>query len=594
MLDSSALAPFLTSTEGDTLIPRGRRVAVHTGPIRAAEPEANCHQFLTICIHCVSMLPTIRTVLESPPAQRGNPVVVSGETQLDRAVRWVHISDLSDLEGLLEGGELILSTGADLRRSDQRAIAYLKHLLSLDVSGLAVERGTGFNGPSDAATAYADAVSLPLIVFRSQVRFRDITEFVHRRIVAEHYEDLEFAQRVHGEMTALSLGGASAQEIVSRAAELSRRTIVLERISRHVVVYANYGSYSPDLLNAWVERSRRAPILEGSGVTGDEGWLTTPVGAHGQEWGRLVMPSPPSSHQRMVMLLERAAQALELGRMVEREQVGLQYQAQRSLLIQLQSRGSLLTEDEALSRAAALGLELGAHYLPIVVHIQASQGDDPVSAHQRGRRLLECVAAAVQRAGLSALMALIQDHQVGLVVSCRKSHPPGLLERFSAAVDQQCSVPQLHESPVIGAGRISMSLIGASSALPEVQHIAAAAALMPHPPRPYYTNANVRIKGLLVSLANDPRLQAFVETELGPLLLHDAEQGDELTEILSGYLNCGGNITRLSKETHWSRPALYSKIKKIETILAVSLDEPLSRLSLGVALTATELSQDPS
>ena len=40
--------------------------------------------------------------------------LVAGEDGLDRAVRWVHISELADPTPWLSGGELLLTTGMNL------------------------------------------------------------------------------------------------------------------------------------------------------------------------------------------------------------------------------------------------------------------------------------------------------------------------------------------------------------------------------------------------------------------------------------------------------------------------------------------------
>ena len=39
------------------------------------------------------------------------------DAPLDEPVRWVHVSDVADLSNLLQGGELVLTTGRALRRA---------------------------------------------------------------------------------------------------------------------------------------------------------------------------------------------------------------------------------------------------------------------------------------------------------------------------------------------------------------------------------------------------------------------------------------------------------------------------------------------
>src|SRR3954463_16480469 len=68
-------------------------------------------------IGAVMLLPTLVEVLELPAVRRGEPAVRAGTAHLDRPVRWVHVSEVSDIAHLLEGGELILTTGIALPES---------------------------------------------------------------------------------------------------------------------------------------------------------------------------------------------------------------------------------------------------------------------------------------------------------------------------------------------------------------------------------------------------------------------------------------------------------------------------------------------
>src|SRR3954447_24494525 len=92
-------------------------------------------------IGAVMLLPTLAEVLELPAVQRGEPAVRAGAGHLDRPVRWVHVSEGSDIAHLLEGGELILTTGIALPESPAALTRYVDELAAVGVSALAVELG---------------------------------------------------------------------------------------------------------------------------------------------------------------------------------------------------------------------------------------------------------------------------------------------------------------------------------------------------------------------------------------------------------------------------------------------------------------------
>ena len=58
------------------------------------------------------VLLTVADVLAQPVVIAGAPEVIVGGDALDAEVRWAHISDSAGVARLLDGGELLLSTGA--------------------------------------------------------------------------------------------------------------------------------------------------------------------------------------------------------------------------------------------------------------------------------------------------------------------------------------------------------------------------------------------------------------------------------------------------------------------------------------------------
>ncbi|WP_053202492.1 PucR family transcriptional regulator ligand-binding domain-containing protein [Jiangella muralis] len=152
---------------------------------------------------------TLRRALESPSLKVGSPVVRAGAEHLDRPVRWVHVSEVRDLGGLLSGGELILTTGLPLRGDAATAVRYIQDLASAGAVGLVVELAPEFAAIPAAIVATAERVGLPLVSVSRQVRFVDITEQIHRAIVSGQLVQLEFGQEVHETFTRLSLEAAS-------------------------------------------------------------------------------------------------------------------------------------------------------------------------------------------------------------------------------------------------------------------------------------------------------------------------------------------------------------------------------------------------
>ena len=527
------------------------------------------------------MRPTLRSVLASQALRAGEPEVLAGGDRLDTRVRWVHVGEVRDITGLLQGGELILSTGLAMRGRPVDAVGHLRDLVAAGAAGLVVELGGEFPQVPDEVVAAARAADFPVIALRRRVRFVEVTEEVHRGIVADQLEQVEHARTVHETFTRLSLEGADPATIVGTTATLCGSSVVLEDLSRRVVAHAALGRPAASLLADWERRSRSAPPRTDAGIAGPEGWMTAPVGLAGHTWGRLVVPDPRLSQDRLAMVLERSAQALELGRMAERDRLGLELQAQGGLLTDLAAGRE--AEDAAVARARALGLPPAPGYVAAVAHRRTAGRRDAVAEHGRTRALVEQLAAALRRARVDGLVGALPGGQAGLLLAV-----PGSDE--DARVLEKVADAMTDDQVVLGAGAVSPTVVAAGAGLGQASHVAEVAAAMPDPAgRRWFRASDVRLRGLLALLQDDPRVQAFVEAELGSLLEHEARTGSGMLALLRAHVAAGGNKTRLAEATHRSRPALYKKLERLERILGVDLDEPASLMSLGVAITAYDV-----
>lgn len=535
------------------------------------------------------MQPTVREILALPVLQAGDPVLVCGADRpeaLDRPVRWVHVSDLPDLSNLLEGGELVLTTGQALTDELHRD-AYLPQLALAGAVALVVELGTHVDEVPPSVVAAGAHLDLPVVALRRPVRFVEVTEEVHRRIVAEQYAEVDYARRVHEAFTNLSMRRASVDEIVAAAADMLDMPIVLEDLNHQALAFVRRGLSLTELLGDWERRSR---VDVGT-------WVTRPVGPYRQEWGRLVAPlgraDGDEPDDRTVTTLERAAQALALHRMVEQDRTSLELRAQSGLVDDL-LRGRIRDEGEATARAHALGLRPALTYVPMTVRVPQTANANQLLTQQRRSRTLDAVVHAIRAGGHSVLAASRDDGQIDLLLAPQskgmavhhRERDPGperaLLEVTAAMRHAVVQVDGV-SACVIGVGPESSRLVDAAGGLEESAHVAEVALAMADG-RPFYRAADVRLRGLIALIRSDPRVQAFAETELRGLLERRATHGDEMFDLLAGYLDEGGNKAALAKRLHLSRPTLYARLAAVERLLGVDLDDAESRTSLHVAM----------
>jgi len=534
------------------------------------------------------VLPTVRDVLELEVVRRGRPQVLAAAGQLDGTVRWVHAIEQADAARLLHGGELVLSTGIALPEEAAPLAAYAADLAAAGVSGLAVELGRRYRELPAALVAAADRHEVPLIAFRREVPFVEITETVHAMIIDAQLDELRRSERVHETFTELSVAGAPPEEIVRQAALLAGRPVILEDLS-HRVLACSAGPADPRTLLTGFEHQARA-------VTGprrtfyDEGagWLVTTVGARGEDWGRViqVMDAPPAPAD--TVLIERAATALALGRLLTRQQESLERQAHRTLISAI-VESAQADPEEAAARARALGVPVSDRQL-IAVIVRIRDMGPGISAHTRIAEVTEAVADACREGRLPALVGSLDDVRAGALLSLpRRADAGTALAALAGRLRQR---PQLHPGAfVVGVGAPTETLRDVRRSFLDARQVSDLAIRQAggpggQPDRPFYRLPDMRLRGLLHLLREDARLQTFAERELGPLLAADEAQGTDLLGCLAAYLEEGGNKAAAAQRAHLARPTFYQRLDQIGRILGVDLDSAESRTSLHVALLA--------
>jgi PucR family transcriptional regulator, purine catabolism regulatory protein len=479
--------------------------------------------------------------------------------------------------------------------------------------------------PAALVTA-TEARGIPLIAFEREVPFVEITEAVHAQIIDAQMLELRAAQQVHAVFTALSVDGASPEEIVGAAASLAGRPVILADLSSRVLAHASPPADASPPAHASPPAAQPTPVTPGqsamagpsvaNGVPDDfaawaraacegrprtffaepEGWLVTMVGARGEDWGRLFLscrgagsagehqPSPED-----IALLERAATTLALGRLLARQAESVERQAHRTLL-------SAIIEDAdpatATARARAMGVPVTSRQLvALVARVPDAEPGLPGQAIVLG--IAEALAGACRDIRVPALVGSLDDVRVGALLSLpAQADTDQVLRQVCArlASARNSSQPE-PVTPVIGVGSPAAVMAEVRRSFLDARQVADVALRQPGrdrlpEDRPFYRLPDLRLRGLLHMLRDDARLAAFADREIGPLLAYDAAHGTRLTRDLMTYLEAGGNKAAAAGRAHLARPTFYQRLQLIEHVLGVTLDSPESRVSLHVALLA--------
>lgn len=547
---------------------------------------------------------SVREVLDLEQVRLGAPEVLSGAGRLDRAVRWVHVAELPDIAYLLRGGELLLTTGMGIAGQDQVQLRYVAELADAGVAGLVIELGRNFAEIPAGMVAAAEEHGLPLIALHRETRFVEVTEAVHRTIINRQYALLRRAEDVSRDLTELILSGADVSRIVARLADIFRNLVVLEDEAGQIM---ELGDGSPgagghrdlgDTLSSWEEHSRSGHDETSRGAIhrhdGSPRCIWVGIWLRHRPWGRLhVLETGSRVDEITELLIDRAGAALALALLSEKDAAAFADRARSALIGELVAgrHGSM---DDFVRRARTVGVDLAAGRLAAVALAavrRAPQADgqaDPSEDERLHTRLFiaDRLRIAVRGFGGSALVGFQDDRVIGLVSVPGTASLARVLEQVVDEVAERVQARGRQLSVIAGVSgevavdRLADAVEDATTALRFGRGVR---------DRRVHHYGDLGTYPLLVHLAQGPELARFVESELRPLLEHDAHTRAKLRPTLQAYLNHAGRKAEAAQALRIQRRTLYARLRRLEAMFQRDLDDQETRTRLTLALHGLDL-----
>ncbi|QDY90036.1 hypothetical protein E7Y32_07290 [Arthrobacter sp. UKPF54-2] len=465
---------------------------------------------------------TLSQVLATAPMAAATPVVRSSVPgTLQRAVRWVHSSEVLEIAPLLRGGELLLSGGESLLAlpaAEQET--YVRSLAARHIAALALQNaGAGVPLP-ETLVAAADRNGLPLIELRTVAPFVDIAEAVNRLVVNEQ---------------------AAAHLVVD---DLSRR------IARQIT---DKGPHLPTILQLLAgaldaEVSLAAPdgsLLGRAGDAVDDGGSRAEAGivVGGQHAAQLTLRSPSEDP----LLLELAADRLSgiLALALAQAFRPTPAQVAEARLLEAVIEGA---DAESVQRLwLQAGLDPG--HAAIVAVFRASGRDTKFPAVERALQVRGVQVKSHLWDGERAVL-LAHPHQ-----GARAAREVLLrAAREALAGSDTCAAfgpnvaegSRAHDSFVEAQEVMKLGMPGAGQVLDAMDFLG---------------------RRILAAVPHPAFLDSYVESALGEVLEWDRKHGTTLLATLLCWLDSGCNTTTSAASLNIERQTMHKRLSKIQALL---------------------------
>ena len=501
------------------------------------------------------MPPLLRDVVALPDL--GLRVRAAGSA-LDRPVRWVAVSELEDPVPFLEGGELLLTTGMRLPEKAAAATSYVQRLVAADVVGVGLGVGLSHADVPPALVAAAEKAGLPLLEVPESTPFIAITKAVSRLLAAEEYDESArgFAAQRDLIRAALSADDGGTATVVSRLAKhVGGVALVLD--PHGTVVHAappSAAARATDLAGE-IARLRPKGLLASAVVSAADDYVVIqPLGVRGRARGFLAVgaPGPMRANDQAVVNLAVSLLSLSLARSEGRTSAERGVRAAALRLLLDGHAGSLPLD--------ALGWS-GLRGTPVHVLVARAASDEGTALAAAEERLAEAMPGAAVASGLLA-------DDASLVVAVLASASAADVAAALDAGDAVLAVGVGDRAEVDDPETLARSLTRARRALAA-------------------GGSGVRgyddLGGGLEALLDPAAADAWAAALLAPL--DEPGERADLAATLLAWLTRHGQVDAAAADLGVHRHTVRHRLRRAESLLGRSLDDPAMRAELYLALT---------
>jgi purine catabolism regulator len=489
-------------------------------------------------------------------------------------VRWVHSTELPDPTPWLTGGELVLTTGAQLGGAESQR-EYVRRLVAHGIAGLGFGTGFSHDRLPETLLAAARESGFPVFEVPYELPFIAITERAFAHLVNEQYDVLRRSVEIQGRLERLVLDERGLADVVrSVAAEIGGAVGVLNGRGDTLAWHDAGDPAAADADSQAITAAIREAI---AGIDGPAPAQIEPAargrvlglpvvstgGARPQAW--LVAVGRLGEFERVVLRQTVTVVALELMRL------RLVRDTERRLAgdVFAEALTGRLHPEELEARLRPFGIGHALAVLAFAVH-------DPPSAEPVLDRVLEGLDVRALVATRGALLCAVADMSewdpIDLARRVRRDLVSELGDVRAAA--SRTGTPQT----------LRRSFHEARCALEAVRHANGGGPDVA-------SHKDLGAFHLLLSLQDDDALRSYSESVLGPLSGGEPGYGEELLRSVDVFLEHNGHWENAAAELFCHRHTLRYRLRRVELLTGRDLANTRDRIEFWLALRGRELAR---
>lgn len=517
---------------------------------------------------------TVGDILSRPHFK--NAKVVAGEEGLKSLIRWVHIMEVTEIGHLLNGNELILTTGLGWKESGNTSLSLLQQLIDKNASGLCVELGTYIPSIPEEMIQLANEHNFPIIVFTDQVRFIDITQDLNGLFIETHYKTMIDLESVSNQFNRLLLSTDGFKRILRLLHQFLNVQVAYVPAEGPIEFYPPVDRTQEKEMIKSVKLAKPQNVINGAAKSASK-----PIQALGHKFADLIILSKGQDLTDFdYLVLDRAATALSQDQLrllyVEEKR---KHHENRWLLEWIKGEHRKENVEQYMTSIEPSMKPNGCAVCICKMDLQ-EQEHDATYFSMIFRTIFE-------QYGFYSLVSFERNNLVFALINNRNKEDwkSRLSDALSKIKKTELMKDQISERISFGIGKMKeldelhLSYEMAKETLYIQNKTGNHSAC-------FYED--LYVFRIISQLNKSQSLHSFVEDYIGPVLRYDQAKNSQMLETLKVFLNVNGSKKDAAERLFIVRQTLYHRIDKLKELLGDDFMKSEKRLAIEFAIYADE------
>nr|WP_300003350.1 PucR family transcriptional regulator [Tissierella sp.] len=531
--------------------------------------------------------------------------LLAGFKSSKNTISRINIMADPDIVEWTTSGEFLLTTSYFFEKSDIREqISLIKRCYESNLAGIGVKISPDLGAISQEILDLADELNFPIVDIEYSIPLSDIMMGVFKEIFNKQASLLERLERVHERLMHSMLRGSGLENIIKILQENIKNPVVLSLILSGET-FKQVGEKSQDfeenfdqeVKSFYENRNTQSKLRQ---LTEDEVLIKgryikrmiMPIILRNQVYGHLFFwgtETPLGGFDLSIIESVSTTIALFILQQLSLKEVEIRYSSEYfEDLISLDAS----RKKKALDRAKFFNLNNDDYYIVEVLSFKGETDDEELEddlnyMQEFSNPMVNSIETLMERSNLKGIVST-KGHGIQILLNFKnKDQVNDILDEFNGKLLEIILKRKKDIDLKIGVGRLYKELTNVEKSFQDAIRAVRIGKVISAKNIIYYDELGI-FKILSQDFLNY-ELEDFYNTTLKVLVEYDDKKSTELVPTLSCFFKNSGNLTRISEElfTHYNT-VLY-RIKRIEEITGVNLNDPSERLNLEIAIKIKEL-----